>query len=313
MSKVNLLVLGPYPEWDMEELENRYAVHRLWEAKESGKFLNERRELIRAIATRGDLGASAELMEKLPNLEIVSVFGVGTDAVDLNFARAKNILVTNTPDVLTGDVADLGMALLLATARQMTLADEYVRKGAWAGAAFPLTTRVFGKKIGIVGIGRIGQAFARRAAAFDCDIYYFARSRNKELPYRFVGDLVQLAREVEFLVVIVAGGEGTKSIINAQVLEALGRDGILINISRGSTVDEEALLSALENGSIKAAGLDVYWNEPNINPRFLTLGNVVLQPHLASGTVETRKAMGKLVRDNLEAYFSGNPVLTPVT
>jgi lactate dehydrogenase-like 2-hydroxyacid dehydrogenase len=312
MSKPELLVVGPYPDWDMAALEDSYIVRRLWEAADRASFIAQHADKIQAIATRGDLGAPAELMSLLLNLQIVSVFGVGTDAVDLAFARAKNIKVTNTPDVLTGDVADLGMALLLDAARLMPKGDALVRSGAWPQGGLPLTTRVFGKKVGVVGMGRIGQAFARRAAGFDCDISYFSRSARADLSYRFFPSLPELARNVEFLVVTLAGGEDTKNIINTHVLKALGPQGILVNISRGSTVDEEALLAALEARAIKAAALDVFWNEPDINPRFFALDNTVLHPHHASGTVETRRAMGQLVRDNLEAHFAGRPLLTPV-
>ncbi len=312
MSKPELLVVGPYPDWDMKSLEKDYSVRRLWEAADKVSFIAEHADKIQAIATRGDLGASADLMAQLPNLQIVSVFGVGTDGVDFSFARANNIKVTNTPDVLTGDVADLGMAVLLSAARLMPQGDALVRSGAWPKGGLPLTTRVFGKKLGVVGMGRIGRAFAKRAAGFDCEISYFSRSGQSSLPYRFFPGLLDLAHEVEFLVVTLAGGEGTKNIIDAEVLNALGPDGILVNISRGSTVDEEALLHALETRAIKAAALDVFWNEPNINPRFLALDNAVLHPHHASGTLETRRAMGQLVRDNLAAHFAGKPLLTPV-
>ena len=312
MSKPELLMVGPYPEWDMAALDDNYRLHRLWEAADRASFIAQHADKIQAIATRGDLGASAELMVQLPNLQIVAVFGVGTDSVDLAYARSRNIHVTNTPDVLTGDVADLGMALLLAAARLLPQGDALVRSRAWPKGGLRLTTRVFGKKVGIVGMGRIGQAFAKRAAAFECDISYFSRSARAGLPYRFVPGILDLARNVEFLVVTLAGGEGTKNIINADVLKALGLDGILVNISRGSTVDEEALLNALETRAIKAAALDVFLNEPSINTRFLALDNAVLHPHHASGTVETRRAMGQLVRDNLAAHFAGKPLLTPV-
>ena len=312
MSKPELLMVGPYPEWDMAALDDNYRLHRLWEAADRASFIAQHADKIQAIATRGDLGASAELMAQLPNLRIVSVFGVGTDGVDLAHAHSRNIHVTNTPDVLTGDVADLGMALLLDAARLMPKGDTLVRSGNWPQGGLPLTTRVFGKKVGIVGMGRIGQAFAKRAAAFDCGISYFSRTPRPDLPYRFFPGLLDLAHTVEFLVVTLAGGEGTKNVVNADVLNAFGPDGILVNISRGTTVDEEALLAALENKAIKAAALDVFWNEPNINPRFLALDNVVLHPHHASGTSETRKAMGQLVRDNLAAHFAGKPLLTPV-
>jgi lactate dehydrogenase-like 2-hydroxyacid dehydrogenase len=312
MSKPEILLMGPYPEWDLAELDKRYLVHKVYEAADRNAFLAQHAANIRAIATRGELGASAELMQGLPKLEIVSCYGVGTDAIDLNHAKQNGIRVTNTPDVLTADVADLGVALLLAAARRIPRADSFVRSGSWPKGGMGLVTRVCGKKVGIVGMGRIGAAVAKRLAAFDCQISYFDVARRDGLPYDFVADLTELARRSEFLVVTLAGGESTKSIVNAAVLEALGAEGIVVNVSRGSTVDETALIDALERGAIKGAGLDVYWNEPNIDARFLALDNVVLQPHHASGTVETRKAMGQLVRDNLTAHFAGQPLITPV-
>jgi lactate dehydrogenase-like 2-hydroxyacid dehydrogenase len=312
MTKPEILMMGPYPAWDLEDLESNYKVHKLWEAADRAAFLSEVGGSVRAIATRGEIGASAELMKALPGLEIVSCYGVGTDAIDLSHAKANGIRVTNTPNVLTADVADIGVGLLLAVARQIPQADRYVRDGRWRNANMQLVTRVHGKKVGIVGMGRIGVEVAKRLAAFDCPIAYFDINRRDDLPYTFVSDLIALAEQSEFLIVTLAGGASTQGIINADVLQALGRDGILINISRGSTVDEAALLDALERNVIKGAGLDVFWNEPNIDERFLTLENVVLQPHHASGTVETRQAMGKLVRDNLAAHFAQKPLLTPV-
>lgn len=312
MALVDILMVGPYPEWDMADLESRYAVHKLWEAADREAFLGAHAGSVRAIATRGELGASAELMDHFPHLEIISCYGVGVDAIDLGHARARGIRVTNTPGVLTEDVADHGIALLLAAARQIPQADAYVRSGAWAKGNMALTTRFCGKTLGIAGMGRVGRALAKRAAGFDCEISYFDVARDEALPYAHCGDLTALAREVEFLAVTLAGGESTKGIVGAKVLEALGPEGILVNISRGSTVDEPALIAALESGTIKGAALDVFWGEPNIDKRFLALDNIVLQPHHASGTVETRKAMGQLVRDNLAAHFAGRDILTPV-
>ncbi|UCI19211.1 2-hydroxyacid dehydrogenase [Mesorhizobium sp. B2-1-8] len=308
----DILMTGPYPEWDMEDLERTYRVHKLWQVQDKDALIASHAGTVRAIATRGELGASAALMAKLPKLEIVSCYGVGTDAIDLAYARANGIRVTNTPDVLTEDVADIGIGLLLAVARKIPQADAYVRDGSWRKGNMGLVTRVCGKRLGIVGMGRVGAAVAKRAAAFDCEIAYFDVRKREDLPYDFCGDLVELARTSEFLIVTLAGGDSTKHIINAAVLAALGPDGIVINISRGSTVDETALLTALESGTIKSAGLDVFWNEPTIDERFLRLSNVVLQPHHASGTVETRKAMGQLVRDNLAAHFGAKSLLTPV-
>ncbi len=307
-----VLMTGAYPQWDMDALASEYDLLRLFDAADKGAFIAENAGGIRAIATRGDLGASAELMRALPDLEIVSVFGVGTDSVDLAYARSRGIKVTNTPDVLTDDVADLGVALLLAAARHVPQGDALVRAGTWAQGGLPLVTRVSGKKVGIVGMGRIGVAVAKRLRGFDCEISYFARSEKDGLPFRFEPDLLALARDSEFLIVTLSGGDSTKNMIDAEVLQAFGPDGILINVSRGTTIDEPALIAALQNKTIKGAGLDVFWNEPNINPAFFTLDNAVLQPHHASGTVETRKAMGQLVRDNLAAHFAGKPLLTPV-
>ncbi|WP_407194558.1 2-hydroxyacid dehydrogenase [Bradyrhizobium sp. STM 3566] len=311
-TKPEVLMIGAYPAWDMEDLDARYVVHKLWEATDRDRLIEEHRDGIRAIATRGELGASADLMKRLPALEIISCYGVGTDAIDLVHARVNGIRVTNTPDVLTADVADMAIGLLLAVARKIPQADRFVREGRWTKGNMPLVTRVTGKSAGVVGMGRVGAAVAKRLAAFDCEVAYFDLARRADLPYTFVPDLVELARRAEFLIVTLAGGESTKGIVNARVLDALGPDGILVNVSRGSTVDETALIRALEAKAIKGAGLDVFWNEPNIDERLLPLENVVVQPHHASGTTETRRAMGKLVRDNLAAHFSGSALITPV-
>jgi lactate dehydrogenase-like 2-hydroxyacid dehydrogenase len=312
VAKPKLLMMGAYAAWDMDDLEANYDVLKYWEATDRDAFVRVHGADVRAIATRGDLGASAEVMSKLPRLEVVSCYGVGVDAIDLGYAKTRGIRVTNTPDVLTADVADMGIALLLAVARQIPRGDAYVRDGSWTKANMDLATRVSGKKAGVVGMGRVGSTVAKRLAGFDCDVAYFDVNKRADLPYAFVNNLVELARRSEFLIVTLAGGDSTKGMINARVLDGLGPDGILINISRGSTVDETALLDALANKQIKGAGLDVFWNEPNIDQRFKALDNVVLQPHHASGTVETRKAMGKLVRDNLKAHFSGAALITPV-
>jgi len=311
-SKPEILLMGAYPKWDRVDLDAHYQIHEYWTASDRAALIEKIAPNIRAIATRGEIGASAELMNSLPKLEIVACYGVGTDAIDLEFARQKGIKVTNTPDVLTGDVADMALGLALATARQIPQGDLHVRSGAWAAQNMPLVTRFYGKKVGIVGLGRIGRAVAKRLEGFDCVIGYFDQFEVPDTSYAFYSDLIDLARESTFLVVTMAGGEATKNLINAAILQALGKNGILINVSRGSTVDEEALLQALEEGTIKAAGLDVFWNEPHIDPRFAKLANIVLQPHHASGTIETRRAMGQLVRDNLAAHFSGQPLLTPV-
>ena len=312
LSQPHILMIGPYPNWDMEELEKNYAVHRYWEAADRASFVKDLAPAIRAIATRGELGANAGMIAALPNLEIVSCYGVGTDAIDLGAARARGIKVTNTPDVLTEDVADIGIALMLAAARRIPQGNRHVRDGAWKKGNMALVTRFFGKRLGIIGMGRVGAAVAKRAAAFDMEISYYDMRQRHDLPYRFATSITDLARQCDFLIATVAGGASTARMIDAKIFAALGPRGFFVNIARGSVVDEEALIAALQSGGIAGAGLDVFMNEPNIDPRFLALDNAVLQPHHASGTIETRKAMGQLVRDNLAAHFAGQPLLTEV-
>lgn len=312
MTKPSILMIGPYPEWDMEDLQAQYEILKLWEQSDKDAFVSKHGAAIRAIATRGELGAKRELMEKLPKLEIISCYGVGTDAIDLNAARELKLRITNTPDVLTEDVADIAIGLMLSVARKIPLGDAYVRSGEWASKSMGLVTRFFGKRLGIIGMGRIGAAVAKRAAGFDMKISYFDIRKRDDLSYNFYNSVTELAANCDFLVATVAGGDGTSRLIKADVFKALGPKGYFINVARGSVVDEPALLAALESSQIKGAGLDVFWNEPRIDPRFIKLENTVLQPHHASGTVETRKAMGQLVRDNLAAHFAGRPLLTPV-
>lgn len=303
---------GPYPDWDMGPLAEQYTLHRLWEADDRQRFVAERADAIRAVATRGELGASGELIAALPKLEIISCYGVGTDAIDLAAARARGVRVTNTPDVLTGDVADIAIGLALALMRSIPQADAYVRSGAWATRNMDLATRLYGKRVGVVGFGRIGATVARRLSGFDVEIGYFDLAQRAESPHRFFGGLVELASWCELLIVTLAGGAATVGMVDAEVLQALGPQGFLVNVSRGTTVDEPALIDALQRKAIAGAALDVFCDEPNIDARFMALDNVLLQPHHASGTIETRRAMGQLVRNNLQAHFSGQPLPTPV-
>lgn len=312
MNSPEILLLGAYPESEMAKLAETYTVHRLWEQADPDAYLAEIGPRIRAIGTRGDLGADAALMRRLPRLELVGCFGVGVDAIDLDYARAQGIRVTNTPDVLTDDVADMAMALLLATARKIPYGDRHVRSGAWSAAPMPLTTSVTGKRIGILGFGRVGRAVARRAVGFDMDISYCSRAQDKGMPYAWHATAATLAAHVDFLVVCLSASPDTRGMVDRAVLDALGAGGILINVARGSVIDEVALLSALRDGAIAGAGLDVFLNEPDPDPAFAALENVVLQPHNASGTVETRAAIGLLVRKNINAHFAGQPLLTPV-
>jgi lactate dehydrogenase-like 2-hydroxyacid dehydrogenase len=314
MSKIELLQVGPYPVWDEDRLSAHFTMHRYFEAVDRAAFLAERGGNIRGIATRGELGANRAMIEALPKLEVISVYGVGVDAVDLNAAGERGIRVTNTPDVLTKDVADLGVAMMLAQARGVIGGEEWVKSGDWTKKGlYPLKRRVHGKCAGILGLGRIGYEVAKRLAGFDMDIAYSDISaKDYAKDWTFVADPVELAARSDFLFVTLAASAATRHIVGRKVIEALGPEGMLINISRASNIDEEALLGALETKALGSAALDVFEGEPNLNSRFLALNNVLLQPHMASGTVETRKAMGELVFDNLSAHFDGRPLPTPV-
>lgn len=314
MTKPSILQVGPYPEWDQTPLDAAFHMHRYFEAADKATFLAEVGPEVRGIATRGELGATAAMIAACPKLELISVYGVGYDAVDLAAARARGIAVTNTPDVLTDDCADLAVAMLLSLSRGVVGAEAWVRSGAWADrGGYPLQRKVTGKRVGILGLGRIGAAIARRLEAFDMQVSYHSR-HPKETPaaWTYVADPVTLAGQVDYLIVALSATPETRHIVNARVLEALGPQGMLVNISRAPNVDEVALLDALEAGRLAGAALDVFEGEPRLNPRFLKAPNVLLQPHHASGTYETRQAMGKLLRDNLTAYFAGQPLLSRV-
>ena len=312
--KIEILQVGPYPQWDEEKLNARFRMHRYFEANDKTAFLAENGANIRGIATRGELGANRVMIEALPRLEVISVYGVGFDAVDLQAARERGIRVTNTPDVLTKDVADLGVAMMLVQSRGMIGAESWVRSGNWASKGlYPLKNRVHGKRAGVLGLGRIGYEVAKRLAGFDMDIAYTdVSAKDFAKDWTFVADPVALAARSDFLFVTLAASAATRHIVGTSVIEALGPEGMLINISRASNIDEDALLDALESGKLGSAALDVFEGEPKLNPRFLQLDNVLLQPHHASGTFETRKAMGALVFDNLCAHFDGRELLTPV-
>jgi D-3-phosphoglycerate dehydrogenase len=311
-NKPELLVVGPYPDWDFAELEKTYTLRKLWEAPDQTAFLAQHAANIRAIGTRGDLGASAALIAALPQLEIIACNGVGLDAIDLPAAKARGIKVTNTPDVLTDDVADLAIGLCIAIARNIPAGEQHVRSGKWKTGTLPLATRFSGKRMGIIGLGRIGLAIAKRAEAFGMKISYHNRSKRSDVAYAYHSSVEALAADSDFLVAALAGGPSAKNLVGTVAFKALGPEGFFVNVSRGTIADEAALLHALENNIIKGAALDVFLNEPNIDERFFTLHNVVLQPHVGSATLETRKAMGQLVRDNLAAHFAGRALLTPV-
>jgi len=310
MPKPHVLQMGSYPDWDQSPMDAAYQMHALYAAADKTTFLAAVGPQIRAIATNGGAGAAAAVIAACPNLELISIYGVGFDAVDMAACTARGIRVTNTPDVLTDDCADLAVGMVLALARGIVPAAEFARAD-WTRGSFPLQRRVTGMKAGILGLGRIGQQVAKRLVGFDMDIAYSARS-PKEVPHAYVADPVALASQSDVLIVTALANAQTRHIVSRQVLQALGPKGLLVNISRASNIDEEALLDALETRTICGAALDVFEGEPHLNPRFLALPNVLLQPHHASGTVETRRAMGQMMRDNLMAHFAGQPLLTPV-
>lgn len=271
------------------------------------------RSAIKALAFKGHMPLGAAIMDQFPALGVIANFGVGYDAIDVNAASERGIKVTNTPDVLNDDVADLAVAMLLAQSRNMIVGDARARSGLWAQEGeLPLNRKASGSAVGIVGLGRIGREIADRLAAFKMDIHYSSRAEKQTPGWTFHSDVVSLACAVDFLVIALVGGKETEKHVSAEAIAALGSRGVVVNISRGTTVDEAALLDALESGAIAGAALDVFLNEPNIDPRFAALDNVVLQPHQGSGTVETRTAMAMLQHDNIAAFLTGQEVLTPV-
>jgi len=302
-AKADILVTGPLVASLMAAIERDFTMHKLWLAPDRNAYLKEH---------GGVVGANASLIEALPKLEIISGFGVGYDAIDLDACRRRGIIVTNTPNVLNECVADTAMALLLAVSRRICEADRFLRAGKWLQAKFPLAVKVSGKKCCIAGLGNIGSAIAARASGFGMKIGYYDPAPKPDLGYKRYDDLESMARDADYLVVSAVGGAGTRHLINAKILTALGKKGFLINVARGSLVDQDALVKALVSGEIAGAGLDVFADEPNVPPELIELENVVLTPHVASGTNETRQAMGELVFANLQAHFAGKPVLTRV-
>lgn len=306
---VEILQVDSLPSWTEARLQQEFNVTQVASVRdkpdEPGRF--------RGLAGFGYIGADQAFFQSLPNLEIVSCYGVGYDGIDVVAARDRSIAVTNTPDVLNDCVADFGMSLILAVMRRMVEGDKYVRSGRWAKdgmMAFGHTPR--GKRLGIVGLGRIGRELAHRAEAFGMDIAYYNRNPRGDLSYPYFPSARQLAEAVDVLALTCPGGPETRHLINAEVLAALGTSGVLVNIARGSVVDEAALVQAIEDGTIAGAGIDVFEAEPRVPEALFKFDNVVLQPHQASATVETRMAMGNLMVDNLVAHFAGKPLLTPV-
>ena len=313
MTRPDVLELIDVHPGTTARLEQDYVLHRLWEGGDRDRLIAGVAPRVRAAVTNGIVGMKGDLIAALPALEIIGVFGVGVDAVDLATARARGVRVTNTPDVLTEGVAELALGLLLAVARRIPFNDRFVRAGRWPKEGDPaLASSLAGRRLGIVGLGRIGRRVALLAEAVGMEIRYGGPRRKDDVAWRYYDDLVALAREVDVLMLTCKGGAETAGLIGREVLEALGPEGWLINVARGSVVDEPALVEALVGGRLGAAGLDVFASEPRVPEALLGLDNVVLQPHQGSASEETRAAMGRLVLDNLEAHFAGQPLLTPV-
>ncbi|MDR3494332.1 MAG: 2-hydroxyacid dehydrogenase [Ancalomicrobiaceae bacterium] len=312
MPKPDLLLLGPIPV-AARALEAHFELHRLWEAADRQGFIAERKDRIRAIATSGSLRTDAALIDQLPKLEIIGNFGVGYDTVDAPYAAKRGIVVTNTPDVLTEEVADTALGLILMTVRELGAAERFVREGRWLTGGFPYSHATLrGKTVGIVGYGRIGKAIAARLKGFGVGLAYHNRRPVADADIAYVDTLIGLAGLVDILVSVLPGGDATYHAINAEVFEALGPEGIFINIGRGSAVDEAALVAALQAGKLQSAGLDVYAVEPCRPAELAAFERVVLLPHVGSASQHTRAAMGQLMVDNLVNWFDKGAPLTPV-
>jgi lactate dehydrogenase-like 2-hydroxyacid dehydrogenase len=311
--KPDVLVLGPAKPTVIDGLAPRFNLHKAGTTKEAEPMLAQLAPRLKALAVSAPPGRLDEaFMTKLPKLEVISSFGVGYDHVDAAWAGQHGVIVTHTPDVLNEEVADTAMGLLLSTVRQLPQADRFVRRGEWVKKEFHHTQTLRDRTVGIVGLGRIGKAIARRLDASNVPVVYHGRNKQPDAAYRYYADLIAMARDVDVLLVITPGGAATKHLINTPVLEALGPNGILINVARGSVVDEAALIEALQQKKIQSAGLDVFADEPRVPQALIDMEQVVLLPHVGSASVYTRRAMDQLVVDNLIAWADGKPPLTPV-
>lgn len=308
-----IIMTGPLMAYAADQLRARFIVHELWNAPDRAAMLREIGGRVRGVAGGGaHVRIDGALFDALPKLEMVANFGVGYDNVDAAEAGRRGIVVSNTPDVLTDEVADLALGLLLATVRQLPQVDRFLRAGKWLEKPYPLTTSLRTRKVGIVGLGRIGKAVAHRLEAFGLPIAYHGRSRQADVAYRYYPSLVEMAQDVDTLISVAPGGAATHHMINAEVLKALGPHGIVVNVGRGTVIDERALIEALEAKTILSAGLDVFEDEPRVPAELIAMDHVVLLPHVGSASVHTREQMGQLLVDNLVSWFSGKGPLTAV-
>ncbi|AJJ20916.1 putative D-isomer specific 2-hydroxyacid dehydrogenase family protein [Yersinia intermedia] len=312
-SKQAVLIIAPVMDYLTDKLEQTFTVHKLFQVTDHAEFFAKQGQNIKGIVTRGDIGVSNEVLALLPEVQIISIFGVGTDAVDLATTHERNIIVTTTPGVLTDDVADTALGLIIATSRRLCLADKFLRAGQWPHSTLPLSSKVTGKRLGVFGMGQIGQAIARRAAGFDMQIAYTDKAYNETLPYQYVPDLMSLASQSDILVVAISGGKDSTGLINKTIFAAMPNHAILINIARGSMVNQDDLILALQQQNIGGAGLDVFADEPNVPQALIEMDNVVLLPHIASATTETRIQMSDIVFSNILAHFSGEKAPTAIT
>jgi lactate dehydrogenase-like 2-hydroxyacid dehydrogenase len=311
--KVDVLIYGPVKATVENGFSDQFVLHHAETLADLDRLSPAVTERISGIAITGSVPANETVLSRFPKLEIVSSFGVGYDHINAGYARDHGITVTNTPDVLTEEVADIALGLLIATAREFITADRYVRSGSWTTQGYPLSVgSLRDRKVGMVGMGRIGQAIGRRLDASLVPVVYHSRNPAAGVSYQHYPNLIEMAKAVDTLIVITPGGPATAKLINADVMQALGPRGIIINVARGSVVDEPALIAALKSGTILAAGLDVFANEPTVPDELRSMQNVVLLPHIGSASVVTRNAMDQLVVDNLKAWFAGKAPLTPI-
>ena len=307
----DLVMIGPMQPSVMDSLEKKFEIHRYWEAGNKVEFLTQN-PATRFLATNGHDGCSAEIMDALPNLEIISCYGVGTDAIDLQAAKDRGIRVTNTPEVLSDAVAELALGMMLGLCRRIVDADQFIRDGKWTSGGYPLTGELTGSTIGILGLGRIGKEIARRAQAFKMQVVYHGRTEQRFEPFPYYANLEDMARDVDWLVAVVPGGASTTKLVDRNVLKALGPKGAVVNLGRGSLIDEAAMIELLKSGELGGAALDVFEEEPKMSEELWSMPNVVLSPHQGSATEKTRWAMGDLVVRNLLAHQNGMPTITPV-